>query len=55
MKPNRKEIRKSERLLRAMLRAYIARNTELQDVGYFSQIEPIDEAMQKALEILGEQ
>lgn len=55
VKPNRKEIRKSERLLRAMLRAYIARNTELQDVGYFSQIEPIDEAMQKALEILGEQ
>lgn len=55
VKPNRKEIRKSERLLRSMLRAYIARNTELQDVGYFSQIEPIDEAMQKALEILGEQ
>ena len=52
VKPNWKEIRKSERLLRAMLRAYIARNTELQDVGYFSQIAPIDESLQKALEIL---
>ena len=56
VKPNRKEIAKSEKLLRSMLRAYIARNTELQDVGYFSQIEPIDEALQKAFEILdGEQ
>ena len=52
VKPNWKEIRKSERLLSAMLRAYIARNTELQDVGYFSQIAPIDESLQKALEIL---
>lgn len=55
VKPEWKQIRKSEKLLRSMLRAYIARNTELQDVGYFSQIEPIDESIQKALEILSEQ
>lgn len=52
VKPNWEQIRKSEKLLRSMLRAYIARNTELQDVGYFSQIEPIDETLQKAFEIL---
>lgn len=55
VKPQWEQIRKSEHLLRAMLRAYIARNTELQDVGYYSQIEPIDESLQKALEILAEE
>lgn len=55
VEPNREEIAKSERLLTSMLRAYIARNTELQDVGYTSQIAPIDEALQKAFEILDEQ
>ena len=54
VKPNRKEIATSRELLTSMLRAYIARNTELQDVGYFSQIEPIDETIQKAFEVLGE-
>ncbi len=53
VKPNRKEIETSRVLLTSMLRAYIARNTELQDVGYFSQIEPIDETIQKAFEVLG--
>ena len=53
VKPNRKEIATSRELLTSMLRAYIARNTELQDVGYFSQIAPIDETLQKAFEVLG--
>lgn len=53
VKPNRKEIAISRELLTSMLRAYIARNTELQDVGYFSQIAPIDETLQKAFEVLG--
>ncbi len=52
IKPNKKEIATSRKLLTSMLRAYIARNTELQDVGYFSQIEPIDETLQKAFEVL---
>ena len=45
------EINTSRELLTAMLRAYIGRNTELSDVGYFSQIVPIDESLRKALEI----
>ena len=45
------EINTSQELLTAMLRAYIGRNTELSDVGYFSQIAPIDESLRKALEI----
>ncbi len=53
IKPNRKEIRQSRVLIEPMLRAYIARNTELQDSGYFSQIWPSDETLLKAFEVLG--
>ena len=52
IKPNRKEIATSKVLLEAMLRAYIARNTELQDSGYFSQIWPADPTLLKAFELL---
>lgn len=52
IEPNWEQIATSELLLRSMLRAYIARNTSLQDVGYFSQIVPIDETILKAFEIL---
>ena len=55
IEPNWEQIATSELLLRSMLRAYIARNTSLQDVGYFSQIVPIDETILKAFEILEEQ
>ncbi len=55
VKPNRKEIATSRVLLEPMLRAYIGRNTELQDVGYISQIAPIDEALQKAFEVLAKE
>lgn len=53
LKPNWSEIRTSRRLLECLLRAYIGRNTPLEDVGYTSQIEPIDEPLQKAFEVLG--
>ena len=53
IKPNSKEIRQSRVLIEPMLRAYIARNTELQDSGYFSQIWPSDETLLKAFEVLG--
>lgn len=53
LKPNWSEIRTSRRLLECLLRAYIGRNTSLEDVGYTSQIEPIDEPLQKAFEVLG--
>jgi carboxyl-terminal processing protease len=53
IKPNREEIAKSRVLIESLLRAYIARNTELQDSGYFSQIWPADPTLLKAFEILG--
>ena len=53
LKPNWSEIGTSRRLLECLLRAYIGRNTSLEDVGYTSQIEPIDEPLQKAFEVLG--
>ena len=53
IKPRWGEIRKSRVLIEPMLRAYIARNTELQDAGYYSQIWPADETLLKAFEVLG--
>ena len=53
IKPRWSEIRKSRELIEPMLRAYIARNTELQDAGYYSQIWPADETLLKAFEVLG--
>jgi carboxyl-terminal processing protease len=55
LKPNWREIKTSRRLLNSLLRAYIGRNTSLEDVGYSSQIVPIDETLQKAFEVLGGQ
>jgi carboxyl-terminal processing protease len=52
LKPNWREIKTSRRLLNSLLRAYIGRNTLLEDVGYSSQIVPIDETLQKAFEVL---
>ena len=52
VEPNKAEIAKSRVLIESLLRAYIARNTELQDNGYFSQIWPADPALLKAFEIL---
>ncbi len=52
LKPNWREIKTSRRLLNSLLRAYIGRNTSLEDVGYSSQIVPIDESLQKAFEVL---
>lgn len=54
IEPNRREIAKSRVLIESMLRAYIARNTELQDNGYFSQIWPADPTLLKAFEIVQE-
>lgn len=55
LKPDWEEIETSRQRLTCLLRAYIARNTSLQEVGYFSQIIPIDESMLKAFEILDAQ
>lgn len=55
IKPNRKEIATSRHLLEAQLRAYIARNTSLQEDAYWANIWPIDDTLLKALEILEQQ
>lgn len=52
LEPNWGEINTSRELLTSLLRAYIGRNTALEDTGYFSQIIPIDEALLKAFELL---
>jgi len=55
VRPDRKQIAKSGRLMTALLRAYIGRNTELQDEGYFANIRPVDAALLKALEVVSEE
>ena len=52
LEPKWEEINTSRVLLTTLLRAYIARNTALEDSGYFSQIGPIDETLLKAFELL---
>lgn len=51
VKPDYNDIAHSRVLLLARLRAFIARNTPLDDAGFYSQIYPVDEDMKKAVEI----
>ena len=48
------EIRKSEKLLTAMLRAYIGRNSPLEESGYYSNIYVVDPSIYEALKVLEE-
>lgn len=52
---DRTQIRQSEKLLRALLRAYIGRNTKLEDNGFYANYYTIDAPVLKALEVFGEQ
>lgn len=52
IKPVWREINISRELLTAQLRAYIARNTALQEDGYWANIYPIDPTLQKAFQVL---
>lgn len=52
---NRTQIRQSEKLLRALLRAYIGRNTRLEDNGFYANYYTIDAPVLKALEVFDEQ
>lgn len=51
VEPDYNDIAHSRVLLLARLRAFIARNTPLDDAGFYSQIYPVDEDMKKAVEI----
>ncbi len=50
--PRYADIRRSRRLIEAQLRAYIGRNTVLEDNGFYANIHPIDETLVRAIEVL---
>lgn len=54
VKPNYRDIAVSRRLIEAQLRAYIGRNTVLEDDGFYKNIYPIDTVILKAIEVLHE-
>ena len=52
VKPNRKEINRSRDIMEAQLRAYISRNSDLEDNAFYYFIYPIDKTVQQAIEEL---
>ena len=52
VKPNYRDLAVSRKLIEAQLRAYIGRNTALEDDGFYKNIYPIDPVVLKAIEEL---
>lgn len=52
VKPNRTQIARSRHLVEAQLRAYIGRNTSLEDNAFYYNIYPIDNVLVEAVELL---
>ncbi len=52
VEPDREQIEVSRTLLETQLRAHIGRNTPLEDNGFYASILPIDNIMQRAIEVL---
>lgn len=52
VKPNYRDLAISRKLIEAQLRAYIGRNTALEDDGFYKNIYPIDPVILKAIETL---
>ena len=52
VKPVQRDIARSRLLIESQLRAYIGRNTVLEDNGFYSNIIPIDKVLQRSLELL---
>lgn len=50
--PSAADIARSRRLIEAQLRAYIGRNTPLEDNGFYANIQPIDNVVTRAIELL---
>ncbi len=50
--PRRADIARSRRLIEAQLRAYIGRNTALEDNGFYANIYPVDNVTTRAIEVL---
>ena len=55
VQPNTREIRRSRHLVEAQLRAYIGRNTRLEENGFYRNIYPIDNVILEAIEGLNQQ
>lgn len=53
--PNKEEIARSHHIVEAQLRAYIGRNTSLEENGFYRNIHPIDNCMQQAIEVLNKE
>ncbi len=52
VKPNYRDLAVSRKLIEAQLRAYIGRNTALEDDGFYKNIYPVDPVVLKAIEEL---
>ena len=54
VRPNRRDIARSRKIMEAQLRAYIGRNTVLEDDGFYYNIFAIDEVVKRSVELLNE-
>lgn len=54
VRPNRRDIARSRKVMEAQLRAYIGRNTALEDDGFYYNIFPIDAVVSRSIELLRE-
>ena len=52
VKPNYRDIARSRKIMEAQLRAYIGRNTVLEDDGFYYNIIPIDAELTRSIELL---
>ena len=55
VKPVQRDIARSRKIIEAQLRAYIGRNTVLEDNGFYYNIIPIDNVLLKSIDLLNEQ
>ena len=53
--PRYRDIARSRRLIEAQLRAYIGRNTPLEDDGFYANIYPVDKVVMRSIELLQEE
>ena len=52
--PDYRDIARSRKLIEAQLRAYIGRNTALEDNGFYANIYPVDYVVVRAIGILND-
>lgn len=55
VQPNRRDIARSRKIIEAQLRAFVARNSELDNSAFYYFIYPIDNTLCRAVEVLDEQ